>query len=144
MNGNRWRHLQLRDGAHWPEGADGRRLLKKLNNVAQDLNRTIYIVSGLRTPYEQHVSYMDYLHGGNLAAPCGWKHYLHDWSVCPRQPTSNHCFNRAVDCGVLGNSGAYHSIGLYKGARESMRRHGLCLPVPGEQWHVQVGDLWRV
>lgn len=140
--GNSWRMLTLREGARWPQGDDGRRLLVKANRVAQDLNRTIHIVSGLRTAYEQWIAYQDYLRGGILAAACCWKRYPHTWDDCGKAPTSNHCRSRALDCGVIGKrTGEYHSIGLYKGARASIARHGLLLPLyqPGrwiEPWHM--------
>lgn len=135
--GNEWRMLTLRDGAHWPQGDDGRRLLVKANRVAQDLQRPIHIVSGLRTAYEQWAAYQDYLAGGTLAARCCWQTWPHSWAQCGKQPTSNHCRSRALDCGVIGKrTGAYHSIGLYKGARAAIARHGLVLPVPGEPWHL--------
>ena len=135
--GNAWRMLTLREGAHWPQGDDGRRLLVKANRVAQDLDRTIHIVSGLRTPYEQWIAYQNYLAGGTLAAPCCGKHYPHSWSACGQEPTSNHCRSRALDCGVIGKrTGRYHSIGLYKGAREAIAEHGLVLPVGEEPWHL--------
>lgn len=136
----RYPWLILADGRHWPDGDDGHRLLTKLDHVGDDLHRKILIQSGKRTAYEQWVAYQDYLRGGNLAAHCCWKTWLHSWEECGKQPTSNHCRSRAVDCGVIGKSGQYHSIGLYKGAIETLERHGLVLPLwqPGrwlEPWH---------
>lgn len=141
MSGKKWRNLELSSGAHWPQGDDGHRLLAKTDNTAKDLNRTILIRSGLRTAYEQWVAYQDYLNGGNLAATCCWKRYRHSWNDCGKQPTSNHCISRALDCGVIDKHGTYHSIGLYPGAIHALHNHGLVLPLwtkgnRREPWHM--------
>lgn len=137
--------LRLRPGAHWPRGRHGRDLLRRLNRVGRDCRRLVLVTSGHRSPYRQWVAYMDYLRGGELAAPCCGKHWLHTWSQCGRSCQSNHCRDRAVDCLIEG-SGAddWHNIGEDAHAREALRRNGLCLPVgSGETWHVEVGDVWR-
>lgn len=131
-------------GVVWPTGKAGRRLMRKLSHVAQDIGHPIKVISGKRTNYQQWSLYMRYLQGnGNLAAPCCWKHYQHSWNNCGKSCASMHCRSMAVDCGVIDKWGNYASIGYSKRARQSMRRHGLCLPVPGEKWHVQIGDIWR-
>lgn len=135
--------LRLRRGARWPQGQAGRDLCRRLNNVGRDLQRPILITSGQRTAYGQWVAYQDYLRGGTLAASCCWKKYRHSWHVCGKKPTSLHCFGKAADCVVKRRSGELENIGEFPGARESMRHHGLCLPVgAGETWHVQVGVSW--
>jgi hypothetical protein len=145
----RWRYpyLRLAPQQKWPKGRDGRNLLKRLNAVGKDCKRIILIKSGLRDAYGQWVAYQDYLRGGNLAATCCSKRYPHSWAQCGKTPTSNHCRSRAADCGMLDRSGdwdTYQSIGYVDAARASMRKHGLCLPVPGEKWHVEVGaGPWR-
>lgn len=138
-----WRRLVLRDGAHWPKGPDGARLLRKANRVARDLDRRIFIVSGRRNNYEQWVAYQDYLRGGVLAARCCGKSYPHAWDDCGRQCASNHCRSRAIDCGVLSRHGKYVSLGLWKGAIKSLNSHGLTLPLYPtssgrwlEPWHL--------
>ena len=141
----RYPGLQLAPGAVWPTGPHGRELLHKLSAVAKDISHPIRIISGKRQAYDQWVLYMRYLRGqGNLAAPCCGKHYQHSWNSCGRACASMHCRSMAVDCGVVDNHGNYRSIGYSDRARHSMRKHNLCLPVPGEQWHCQVGSYWAV
>lgn len=143
----RYPGVRLASGATWPTGSEGRRLLHKLSQVAQDIGHPILIVSGKRTQYQQWALYMRYLQGtGNLAAPCCWKRYQHSWSSCGRQCASHHCRSMAVDCGVLDRHGNYTSIGYSDRARASMKKHGLVLNVGGEKWHVvrQATDpTWR-
>ena len=141
----RYRWLRLRPGARWPEGPNGRLLLRKLNNAARDIQLPLRITSGRRTPYEQWVAYQDYLRGGTLAAPCCGQHYLHAWASCQRQCGSRHCQNRAADVVVeLDGGRQLVNVGEYLPARQALRRKGLCLPVgSGETWHVEVGETWR-
>lgn len=105
-----------------------RELLTALANVAKDLGVTIYVRQGRRTIAEQQALYDLYLAGkGNLAA----------------KPNANapHVRGIAADCGVgVDRNGT--DIGNYPGARDAMKRRGLCLCVPGEAWHVQRGDTW--
>ena len=139
----RYPGVRLASGAHWPTGPAGRRLLRKLSHVARDIGHPILIVSGKRTAHQQWALYMRYLRGdGNLAAACCWRHYVHSWANCGRACSSNHCRSMAVDCGVIDSHGNYASIGYSARARTAMHRHGLCLPVGGEQWHVEAGDRW--
>ncbi len=101
-----------------------RDLLVRLAAVSKEVGQRVYVRSGNRTYGEQAVLYNHYLkYGKPLAAKPG---------------TSNHEGGRAADCQVNGTN-----IGDYHGARDAMRRHGLCLPVPGEPWHVEVGTNWR-
>lgn len=119
-------NLTKNANTRWPTD---RKLLRKLNAVARDLGVTIHIVSGYRTYAEQKVlyaRYIAYLNGGpyaNLAAVPG---------------TSLHETGNAADCSINGVD-----IGNFPGAREALRRHGLCLPVGGEPWHVQTGNNWN-
>jgi len=141
----RYRHLVRRNGTRWPKGQDGRTLLRKLNKVGRRTGLRIRITSGLRNNYEQWVAYMDHLRGGTLAAPCCARKYIHPWEECLRQCRSNHCVSRAADVVVKhpGDS-SWVNIGNNARARAEMRALGLCLPVPGEPWHVEVGSTWRV
>jgi hypothetical protein len=105
-----------------------RDLLTALANVAKDLNTTIYVRQGRRTIAEQQHLYDLFLAGkGNLAA----------------RPNKNapHVRGIAADCAV-GTSRDGSNIGDYKGARDAMKKRGLCLCVGGETWHVQRGDNW--
>ena len=145
MGSRRWYPwLQLGDGAHWPRGASGRDLLRRLNRVGRECRRTLLITSGRRTNYEQWLAYMDYLRGGTLAAPCCSRQYVHEWSECLRDCRSRHCASSAADVVVIRSRGrGTVNIGESKRARKAMRRNGLCLPVgSGETWHVEVGDSW--
>jgi len=140
----RYRWLRLSPGARWPAGPPGRDLLRRLNNTARACRSKITITSGRRGVYAQHLAYNDYLRGGPLAAPCGWKNWVHSWAECPRDCRSNHCRSRAADCLIEGPGGSHVNIGELEIARAKMRSHGLCLPVgQGETWHVEVGSVWR-
>lgn len=99
-------------------------LAKRLEAVGKDLGKVLWIASGNRTYEEQAELYADYLAGrGPLAAAPG---------------TSNHHGGKAADVWLGGAN-----IGTSRSARAALRRHGLCLPVAGETWHVEVGSTWR-
>lgn len=101
----------------------------RLAKVARDIKHPLLITSGLRTIQEQEALYQKYLSGkGALAAKPGH---------------SNHNHGQAAD--VVSASNNRQNIGSITGARSAMRRHGLCLPVPGEPWHVEIdkGQGWR-
>lgn len=110
-------------------------LLAKLNHVGRILRRVVYVRSGLRTYNEQLALWNAYKAGyGNLAAYPG---------------TSNHedrdgdGYGEAADCALGGPKGP--NIGNVAKARSVMRGLGLCLPVKGETWHVEInnGQGWR-
>ena len=101
-----------------------RELLCGLANVAKDLKITIYVRSGNRTYDEQAALYRKY--GPGRAA---------------RPGTSNHEGGRAADCAV-GTNRDGRDLGEHPGAREALRRRGLCLPVNKEDWHVERGSTW--
>lgn len=143
----RYSWLRLAPGARWPRGKQGQRLLRRLNRVGRRTGRLVRIDSGRRTPYEAWAAYQDFLRGGNLAAFCCFRHYLHSWAECGKTPSSNHCINRAADCSIQrhrDDSSGFTSIGNVQVARDAMDAVGLCLPVgSGEVWHVEVGETWR-
>ena len=140
----RYRWIRLSPWARWPSGPSGRDLLRRLNNTGRACRAKITITSGKRGNLAQHNAYMDYLNGGTLAAPCGWKNYVHSWAECPKDCRSNHCASKAADCLIENPEGGTVNIGELPKARREMRHHGLCLPVgQGETWHVEVGDTWR-
>lgn len=154
MRKRRYPWLRIRPGARWPKGNNGANLLRRLDDVGAARGRLIRVDSGLRSPYEQWRAYQDFLRGGNLAAPCCSRHWLHSWEECLRQCGSNHCISRAVDASISTGrkpgphrprtSTEFQSIGLDVKARAEMHRVGLCLPVGvGEVWHVEVGNAWR-
>lgn len=113
--------LILNPGAKLPTQ---KALVKRLQAVAKDLGVNITIISGKRTIADQWRLWNLYQSGrGNKAA----------------YPNANapHVRGVAADCAINGVN-----IGNYPGAREAMRKHGLCLNVSGEPWHVQVGNDW--
>jgi hypothetical protein len=89
-------------------------LAQALLQLAKASGEPLQFNSGFRTRAEQEAAYADYLAGGTLAAVPG---------------TSNHEFGRAAD------------LSLTDKQRELLPEFGLGLPVPGEDWHVElVGD----
>jgi hypothetical protein len=89
-------------------------LANALLQLAKASGEPISFNSGFRTRAEQEAAYADYQAGGALAAVPG---------------TSNHEFGRAAD------------VNLTDKQRELLSQFGLGLPVPGEDWHVElVGD----
>ena len=105
----------------WPTN---KKLMNGLRLVAGELDLTVHIVSGYRSFREQARLYAGWLArkaGFNLAAPPG---------------KSRHNYGNAADCGVIVN-GKYISIGDYPPARKILAKHGLHLPVNGEQWHCE-------
>jgi hypothetical protein len=103
-------------------------LLARLNRVAMRLSRSegrkvvIFVRSGRRTMDEQWALYRKY--GSPRAA----------------YPNANapHIRGVAADCGINGLD-----IGDYPGARAAMRAEGLSLRVAGEDWHVEIGEVWN-
>lgn len=105
-------------------------LLKRLNLVGRELGSVLWIASGNRT-YEEQAA----LYAQNMISP-GVPKPGRPLTAAPG--TSNHHGGKAADTWLNGGN-----IGNSKRARELMRKHGLCLPVGGEPWHVEVGNRWR-
>jgi hypothetical protein len=97
-------------------------LLARLNRVGKSLDRVVFVRSGRRTMAEQWALYRKY--GSPRAA----------------YPNANapHIRGVAADCGIDGLD-----IGDYPGARAAMRAEGLSLRVAGEDWHVEIGEVWN-
>ena len=115
-------------------------LEKKLNAVGRDIKRKLFVGEGKRSAHAQWVFYMSYLNGqGNLAAPCCTKYYRtkHSWENCGKNSQSNHYTGDAADTVIMPS---WSNIGTSREAVASMRRHGLGLPVGGENWHVEVSN----
>jgi hypothetical protein len=103
-------------------------LMFRLATVARNLGHTLYVAEGKRSIADQWKYWYAYQRGqGPLAAFPG---------------KSNHTWGKACDVRKYPPRGTA-SIGDIVGARDAMKRHGLCLPVPGEKWHVEVGTTWR-
>lgn len=121
-----WPFLDLAPSAAWPTD---KRLLRRLNAVGQRRRRTVRIISGKRTMAQQQAlwdKYQRYLNGGphaNLAA----------------YPNANapHIRGVAADCGVIGRTGGYTSLGSDAKARKYAEKLDLRAWVPNEPWHWQ-------
>lgn len=99
-------------------------LKKRLAACARDLNEVWHINSGYRSIAEQRRLYNLYLAGkGNLAAKPG---------------RSAHNYGGAADVSAGGSN-----VGSTDRRRKKLKEYGLCLPVRGEPWHVQIGTLFR-
>jgi len=126
LRGMRFRSTSVNPYPHLVGDVDANRdLLLKLNRGGARLRKQIRIRRGRRTIAEQQELYALYQAGrGPLAAV--------------PNPMAPHVRGVAADCGIDGvNIGAWH------GAREAMEAEGLCLPVKGENWHVEIGETWR-
>lgn len=100
------------------------KLLTVLDAAARDMNVTMHVNSGYRSYAEQARLYAAYQAGtGALAAKPG---------------TSNHNKGRAADVSV-----GINPVGSSFERRKVLARHGLCLPVFGEKWHVERGNTWN-
>lgn len=95
-----------------------------LARAARDLKVKLHVNYGKRTRAEQAALYEKY-GPGRAAAP----------------GTSRHETGKAAD--VVRRGMPFVNIGDIPGAKLIMQRHGLCLPVAGEKWHVEQGSVWR-
>ena len=103
-------------------------LMYQLALVAKDLGKKIYVAEGTRSVKDQWKYWLAYKAGkGPLAAFPG---------------TSNHTNGDAIDARE-GKARGTRNLGDIPGARRSMKKHGLCLPVPGETWQTELGNTWR-
>lgn len=100
-----------------------RRLMVKLARVARDSKTVLYVNYGKRTYEEQLALWNKY--GPPRAA---------------RPGTSRHETGLAADVVTLKTK---KNIGDVPRIRAAMKAHGLCLPVPNEPWHVEMGKKWR-
>jgi hypothetical protein len=100
-------------------------LLRKLNAVGEDLGKVIRIRSGRRSLAEQMALYNQNMQSPGVPKP-GRPLTAYPNASAP------HTRGVAADCGIDGCD-----IGDYPGASAALRRHGLGLPVAGEDWHVE-------
>lgn len=99
-------------------------LLHVLDCAARDAGEIWNVNDGYRSLADQWKLWRLYKAGkGNLAAFPG---------------TSNHGRGLAAD--VSGADG--RPVGTSTKHRGILKDHGLCLPVPGELWHVERGNTW--
>lgn len=103
---------------------NGRRVRAALARAARRSGQVWHVNSFYRSIAEQTQLHDAYLAGrGPLAALPGH---------------SNHNFAKAMD--VSDKFG--RPVGQTVGCRDALKREGLCLPVPGERWHVELGTYW--
>ncbi|MDQ5820061.1 MAG: hypothetical protein M3540_01295 [Actinomycetota bacterium] len=114
-----------------------RPLLCALANVAQGYGQgaRVFVRCGTRTFEEQTALYRIYQRDGRplTARPGTSNHEV-------RPPGKEGC---AADCQIVYANGSMADIGNDKKARELLKKRGLCLPVPGEAWHVERGTVWK-
>jgi hypothetical protein len=103
-------------------------VMRALNAVGRRLKRHLRIREGWRTR-DQQQAFWEAFEDRGYRPP-----------LVARPGTSNHETGDAADVGVLPSG---ENLGSYGGARQAMRAEGLCLPVPGEPWHVEIGTTWR-
>lgn len=92
-------------------------LLRKLERLARDIGRNLYLTSGYRSPAEQKALYDNRHSNPYPVAFC-----------CPCQ--SRHCSKRAADV-VIGGVAIQHVV-----SSATLRRHGL-EPLSGDAVHVE-------
>lgn len=132
---NPWPNLVLDGDTGWPD-AD---LCGRLQRVGRRLKRLLKIREGTRSHERQ-----TQLYNQNMDPRTGRP--KPGRPLTARPGTSNHedrdgdGYGEAADVGVLPSD---TNIGSAPGARNAMRAQGLCLPVPGETWHVERGSNWR-
>jgi len=101
-----------------------RDMMIRLAKAARDMNHVLYVNYGKRSYSEQKALWDKY--GPPRAA---------------RPGTSRHETGLAAD--VISNRYRYLNLGSIRGAREALKKHGLCLPVPNEPWHTEKGSTFR-
>ena len=101
-------------------------LANKLNELGKRLGKRLHINEGTRTPERQRELYAQFEARG-FTPP-----------LVAKPGTSRHETGLAADVQILS-----FNIGLWPGARTQMQRLGLCLPVSGEPWHVEMGNTWK-
>jgi hypothetical protein len=100
-----------------------RKLMVKLAKVARDSGTKIHVNYGKRTYAEQLYLWNKY--GPPRAAKPG---------------TSRHETGLAADCVTRVTR---RNVGDVSRVRAALKKHGLCLPVPNEPWHVEQGSTFR-
>lgn len=114
-------------------------LMRKLNSLGRGLRRRLRGRELTRTHERQAELYAQNMNpatgrpypGRPLTARPGTSNH---------EPPAGEKLGKAGDIGVLPQD---TNVGAFPGARALMRRLGLCLPVPGEDWHVEEGSTWR-
>lgn len=102
------------------------RLLEILNAAARDAGEIWHVNDGYRPFADQVKEWAKY-------AARGFRPPL-----VARPGTSNHGRGLAADVSAEDGS----PVGAEPRHRKVLAQHGLCLPVPGELWHVERGNTW--
>lgn len=118
---------------HSQHRRDGARLLKQLALAARDCKSVWRVNSFYRSNEEQAELYKR-----NMNPKTGKPRPGRPLTAKPG--ASNHNKGKAVD--ASGADG--HPVARNKNRRNALIRRGLCCPVAGEQWHVEIGNVWRV
>lgn len=107
-----------------------RGVLTRLANVAKDVGPgvRVFVRSGARSRHEQEILYARFLRDGHPPTA---------------KPGTSRETGKAADCQIVDARGDQANIGDNPEARAAMRRRGLCLPVAGEKWHVEIGTTWN-
>jgi len=100
-----------------------RKLMVRLARAARDSRTVLHVNYGKRTYAEQ--TYLWNKYGPPRAA---------------RPGTSRHETGLAAD---VVTRLTRRNVGSVASVRAAMKKHGVCLPVPGEPWHVELGTTWR-
>jgi len=109
------------------------KLAKRINKLGRRRKRLIWMGEGWRTRARQQALYNQFVRR-NFAPP-----------VVAVPSTSNHETGWAADISVFvyGPKNDYTNVGYDDHCRRIMHATNLCLPVPGERWHTQLGNDWR-
>jgi hypothetical protein len=108
-------------------------LASRLNTVGRKMHRFVWIGEGLRSRARQQELWDQYIARNK------------QWPLVARPGTSRHETGEAADVSLFmyGRDKPFVNIGKVARARSIMRDEGLCLNVPGEPWHVEIGNVWR-
>jgi hypothetical protein len=109
------------------------KLAKKIDKMGRRRKRYIWMGEGWRTRARQEELWREYVNRG-YSPP-----------TVARPGTSNHETGWAADISVFlrGLDHEYTNVGYDDQCRRIMHGLNLCLCVPGEMWHAQIGDDWR-
>lgn len=108
-------------------------LAKKINELGRRRKRYVWMGEGWRTNAQQWAFWNAYVARGKRPPTVAYP------------GTSNHESGNAADISVFltGPQNSYTNVGNDGRTRSIMRALNLCLPVPGEAWHTQIGNDWR-
>lgn len=123
--------LYLPKGTPLAERIRWNSLLRRLAKAAKQCKQIWSVGSGYRSREEQAALFEQ-----NMLAP-GVPKPGRPLTAVPG--TSNHEGGKAADVQAPGG----RAVGTALRRRVALRNAGLCLPVAGEPWHVEVGDVWR-